>query len=509
MKDLAGRIGALNGWRRLALAAAMGAALGLAHSPFGLWPMAFVAGPVLYRLWRRGGGFGVGWAAGAAFFGLTLHWIVEPFLVDAPRYGWMAPFALVLMAAGLALFWGAAFWLAGRARQGGPAALALAWGGAEALRGGVFTGFPWVLPAYIWVDTPVAQFASVIGPYGLSLLTLFAMLALGARPLRATSPAVLVAVLVCWVWGDFRVSGAQKAAPNEAATLVRIIQPNIAQARKWDRAYARLNFETSLLLTSAPPKANRPPDVIIWPEVAVSFAIEDAPEARAEIALAAGGAPVILGSLAQSPTGERWRNALFGMDGKSNLAARYDKSHLVPFGEYMPYGELMQSIGIASLAGRGLGMEAGNPPHAQTFANVPPFTPLICYEGVFPREVRASAAGADWIVLITNDAWFGQWAGPAQHLAQAQMRAIETGLPVARAANTGISAMISPYGELGETIPLGTKGYADVKLQKSISGTPYLQYGAALPIFVAIVTFLTALAQYLLHTRRRKRSITN
>jgi apolipoprotein N-acyltransferase len=503
LRDLAGRIAALIGWRRLALAAAMGAVLGLAHSPFGLWPMAFVAGPVLYRLWRRGGGFGVGWAAGAAFFALTLHWIVEPFLVDAPRYGWMAPFALVLLAGSLALFWGAAFWLAGRVRKGGPAALALAWGGAEALRGGVFTGFPWVLPAYIWVDTSVAQLASVLGPYGLSLLTLLVMLALGARPLKWTSPVVLVAVLAGWVWGDLR-SGVWASGPDTegSQTLVRIIQPNIPQSQKWDRAYARLNFDKALVLTGAAPKVDRPPDVIIWPEVAVPFAIEDAAEAQAEIAISAGGAPVILGSLAQSPTSDRWRNTLFGMDGDGALVARYDKSHLVPFGEYMPFGEVMQSIGVLALAGRGLGMEAGTPPRALTFGSLPPFTPLICYESVFPREVRAGAAGADWIVLITNDAWFGRWAGPAQHLAQAQMRAIETGLPVARAANTGISAMISPYGNVSEAIPLGEAGYIDVPLHKSIHGTLYLQFGAFLPGIAFFLILLLAFCQF--HSARTR-----
>ena len=507
MKDLAGRIGALTGWKRLMLAGAMGVALGLAHTPFGLWPLAFIAGPVLYRLWRRGGGFGVGWAAGAAFFALTLHWIVEPFLVDAPRDGWMAPFALVLLSGGLALFWGSAFWLAGRARKGGPAVLALAWGGAEALRGGVFTGFPWVLPAYIWHDTPVAQVVSVIGPYGLSMVTLLLMLALGARPFRYTSPVVLILLVAGWVWGDFRVGGADAAVANtsQAATrpIVRIIQPNIPQSRKWDPAFARPNFDKALELTGADPELDRRPDVIIWPEVAVPFAIEDAADARAEIAISAGGAPVIIGSLARSPTTDRWRNALFGLAGDGTLGARYDKSHLVPFGEYMPFGELMQSIGVLSFAGRGLGMEAGDPPSALTLGGLPPFTPLICYEGVFPREVREGAKGADWIVLITNDAWFGQWAGPAQHLAQAQFRAIETGLPVARSANTGISAMISPYGTLKKAIRLNQYGYQDTSLPHPAQSTIYSLIGAFAPALVALMLFFFAAMQFLYRKERR------
>ena len=471
----------------MALAALSGAMLGLAHTPFGVWPLAFVAGPVLYRLWRTGGGFGVGWFAGAAFFALTLHWIVEPFLVDAPRYGWMAPFALIFLAGGLALFWGAAFWVAGRVRRGGPAALTLAWAGAEALRGGVFTGFPWALPAYIWVDTPVAQLSSVFGPYGLSLLTLLAMLMLGARPARATSPIVMVAVLGVWIWGDFR---AARPLDDAAGPVVRIIQPNIPQAQKWDNAYTRINFDKALALTSAAPKADAPPDVIIWPEVAVPFAIEQATEAQAEIAIAAGGAPVILGSLAQSPSTNRWRNSLFALGGDGAPAARYDKSHLVPFGEYMPFGETMERLGVLAFAGRGLGMEAGAPPHALSLPELPPFTPLICYEGVFPREVRAGASGADWIVLITNDAWFGEWAGPAQHLAQARMRAIETGLPIARAANTGISTLISPYGLIENSLSLNTGGLIDSRLPARTPPTIYAQLG---PTPALLVSFLALL----------------
>lgn len=489
------RIAALTGWRRMALAAVSGAALGMAHTPFGIWPLAFIAGPVLCLLWRAGGGFGVGWVAGAAFFALTLHWIVEPFLVDAARYGWMAPFALVFMAGGLALFWGGAFWLAARIRRGGPAALALAWAGAEALRGWIFTGFPWVLPAYIWVDTPVAQLSSVFGPYGLSLLTLLAMVALGARSVRVTSPVVLLAVFGVWIWGDFRSA---QPLDETSGPMVRIIQPNIPQAQKWDPAYTRSNFDKTLALTAAPPQGETPPDIIIWPEVAVPFAIDQSPEAQAQIAIAAGGAPVLLGSLAESPETNRWRNALIALGRDGAPVARYDKSHLVPFGEYMPFGKTMEAIGVLALAGRGLGMEAGAPPRPVSLPDLPAFTPLICYEGVFPGEVRTAADGADWIVLITNDAWFGGWAGPAQHLAHARMRAIETGLPVARAANTGISTLISPYGGVGQTLSLNKSGYVDAKLPKPAAQTIYMQLGTIPSIFA---TFLTILAIRWLYRR--------
>ncbi|MGB0440871.1 MAG: apolipoprotein N-acyltransferase, partial [Paracoccaceae bacterium] len=248
MKQLAERLVSLTGWSRWAVSATMGVALGMAHTPFGIWPLAFVAGAVLCLQWRAGGGFAVGWAAGAAFFAVTLHWIVEPFLVDAARYGWMAPFALVLMAGGLALFWGAAFWIAGYFRRAGIAALALCWAVGEALRGGIFTGFPWALPAYIWLDTPIAQLASILGPYGLSLITLLAITGLGAGTVKWAAPVILLAGIGAWVWGDFRQGDGLTAATD---TTVRIIQPNIPQAQKWDASFARQNFERTLALTSA------------------------------------------------------------------------------------------------------------------------------------------------------------------------------------------------------------------------------------------------------------------
>ncbi len=487
MKQLAERLVSLTGWSRWAVSATMGVALGMAHTPFGIWPLAFVAGAVLCLQWRAGGGFAVGWAAGAAFFAVTLHWIVEPFLVDAARYGWMAPFALVLMAGGLALFWGAAFWIAGYFRRAGIAALALCWAVGEALRGGIFTGFPWALPAYIWLDTPIAQLASILGPYGLSLITLLAITGLGAGTVKWAAPVILLAGIGAWVWGDFRQGDGLTAATD---TTVRIIQPNIPQAQKWDASFARQNFERTLALTSADASNAARPDIVIWPEVAVPFAIEQEANARAEIAQAAGGAHVILGSLARSPNAPRWRNALIALNPLGQKQARYDKAHLVPFGEYMPFSDLMERIGVLALAGRGAGMEAGLPPRPIALPGLPAFTPLICYEGIFPREVRSGTAGADWIVLITNDAWFGQWAGPAQHLAQARMRAIESGLPVARAANTGISAMISPYGRIIEAASLNERKYLDVSLPAAAPKTVYSQFGATVAI---LVTFLTLL----------------
>ncbi|MGB0504691.1 MAG: apolipoprotein N-acyltransferase, partial [Pikeienuella sp.] len=227
MASVSATIEALAGWRRAFVAIIAGVLWALAHVPFGVWPLIFVAGPLSFWLLR--GGFRAGWLIGAVFFAITLHWIVEPFLIDATVFGWMAPFALVGMAGGLGLFWAVAFWAAQRFFPGSAFGLAGCWFMAEAARSYILTGFPWVLPAYIWVDTPVAQLSAMVGPYALSLITL--VLAIAAFGLKRMSALASVAAVlaVSWVWGLYVL-----AAPEKGQTLtVRVVQPNIPQAEKW------------------------------------------------------------------------------------------------------------------------------------------------------------------------------------------------------------------------------------------------------------------------------------
>lgn len=494
---------------RLAGAALAGGAMALAQPPLGLWPALFAAGPFLHLLWARAetvrAAFLTGWAAGAAFFGLALHWIVEPFLVDAARHGWMAPFALLLMAGGLALFWGAGFALAAALRRfgGGPFLLAAAWALMEFARSYVLTGFPWALPAYAWMETPLLQSAALIGPYGLSLLTLAALLAPGAllEWKRRALPALLClpALAGLWLWGAARIPEAEAA--DASRPLVRILRTDIDQNEKWAPENARLFFERLLALSEG---GAEPPAIVLWPEAAISFPIDMAPEAQAMIGRALGPAALGLGSLRLDAgpeglieAGALWRNSFFLMDGRG-LSAPYDKVHLVPFGEYLPFDAAMAAIGLKSLAGLGAGIVPGAAPALMRAPGLPPFAPLICYEMIFPRETARAAAGAEWLVLVTNDGWFGAWAGPRQHFEKARMRAVETGLPVARAANRGISAMIDPWGR-AEEAAAGERAL-DARLPDSLPPPPYARRGET-------YTTLAIILLCMLSTQSRRRRV--
>lgn len=493
---------------RTGAAALAGALIALAQPPLGFWPVLFLAGPALLLLWSAAettrGAFLTGWIAGAAFFGLALHWIVEPFLVDAARHGWMAPFALVLMAGGLALFWGAGFALAFalRRRIGGPLALAACWALGEFMRSWALTGFPWALPAYAWMETPVLQAAALIGPYGLSLLTLAAMLAPGAllaTGRRTWLPALLTLPLLggLWLWGAARAPEA--AEPDRSRPLIRILQTDVDQRDKWAPESMRPIFERLIALSVGGPE---PPALVLWPEAAVSFPIDMAPAAEESIRAALGPSALGLGSLrldagreARIEAGARWRNSFFLLD-EAGLSTPFDKVHLVPFGEYLPFEGLMDAIGLKSLAGLGGGIVPGASPVVMRSPGLPPFAPLICYEMIFPRETARAAQGAEWLALVTNDAWFGRWAGPRQHFEMARMRAVETGLPVARAANRGVSAMIDPFGR-AQALGDG-EGALDARLPDSLSPPPYARFGEA---FTTLA--LLALSGFATSGRRR------
>lgn len=478
-----------------ALAALAGAGLTLAQPPLGLWPVLLLAVPGLVLLLARSGSAAragwTGWTAGTAHFGTGLYWIAEAFLVDAGRHGWMAPFAVLAMATGLALFWAAPFWLAARARLRpwalGPGLAAL-WALSDYARAHVLTGFPWAMPAHAWVGTPVAQAAALFGPHMLGFLTLAgagalagAVLARGPARLLALLPAPLL-LAAGWLWGAERL--AEPAAPRADGLVVRLVQPNSPQDEKWDDARALGFFRRQLDLSAAPGAVR--PGVVIWPETAVPWLMEEEPEARRLMAEAAG-APVIFGSrrLERDAAGRRWFNALLVLDRSGGVAGRYDKFHLVPFGEYVPFGSVLDRFGLTGLVGASF--TPGPGPALLAAAELPPFRPLVCYEAIFPHEIGAAGRPA-WLVQITNDAWFGASAGPWQHLAQARLRAIEQGLPLARAANTGISALIDPMGRILVRIPLLVHGHADAVLPAPLPPTPYSRSGD-LPWVALVLVF--------------------
>ncbi|WGW05461.1 apolipoprotein N-acyltransferase [Tropicibacter oceani] len=490
-------------WARLPLAIGFGMVIGLGAAPFDLWYVAllgYVGAFWLFLNAPRGiHAVGTGWAVGFGYFGLSLGWIVEPFMVDAAETGWMAPFGLLGLAGGLALFWALAFWLAGHARRAPLATLVLAWSAAELARAYVFTGFPWGLVGYLWAPSAGIQWVSVIGPHGLTLVTL-ALTAHAARVLRAPSrlgAAALVAALIAVLGG-----GALLMPPEQDLSkrpIVRLIQPNAAQHEKWNPDLVPIFFNRQLTYTAAPtetPDAPRPA-LVVWPETSVPGLLHRSGDMLAMISEAAQGSPVALGI--QRYEGGGYFNSLAVLDGYGDVAQVYDKHHLVPFGEYMPAAGVFKRWNIAGLAARAEGGYSPGPGPA--LINLGPLglaLPLICYEAVFPQDVHRAPQRPDLLLQITNDAWFGQWSGPYQHLRQARIRAIEQGLPMARAANTGVSAMIDGGGRITAELGLGVAGYLDAPLPAPARITIYSRTGD-LPALVLL--FLASLALFLLRNR--------
>lgn len=411
-----------------------------------------------------------GFIIGFAYFAITLHWIVSPFLVDAARHGWMAPFAVVLMAAGGALFWSLAFYVS---RRLSPQLWVLipCWAGVEMLRAYVFTGFPWATPAQAMVDVIAGQSLAWIGPHGLNLALMtvaYLSVIVEKRPLlmgmAVWVPTSLVVVL-------------PPMAPAAAIspTVLRLVQPNAPQHEKWDPDKIGIFYDRQLSFTAAPAQGQAP-DAILWPETAIPWSLNRSAMILEEISFAARGTPVILG--AQRSEGARYYNALVLLGPQGEVAQIYDKHHLVPFGEYVPLGDFAARFGIYGLAPQhGAGFSAGPGPQLMDLGPLGRALPLICYEAVFAHDVNAAPARPDFIIHATNDAWFGTHAGPQQHLAQARMRAIEQGLPVARAANTGISAMIDPQGRILHSIGMGQAGFVDAALPLPMAPTLYSRTG--------------------------------
>lgn len=475
---------------QLAAFAGLIASLGLA--PFSLWPLALVALACVYLVFlaaqsRRSAAF-IGWAAGTGYFALALVWIVEPFMVEPWRHGWMAPFALFFMSAGLALFWGAAFAFAhGRGRLGFIGAMALA----ELARAYLLTGFPWAMLGYLWSESPMALYAATIGPHGLTLLALITAVSLATRPARLPLTGYIPLVAVLAALAAAPLLRQDTSAPADAP-YVRLIQPNAPQHQKWDPAFVPIFFERQLEFTRLPSylaeRKDKRPDLIIWPETAVPWTLGRADTALEMVSEAAGDVPVVLGI--QRFEGPRLYNSLVHLAENGRVETIYDKHHLVPFGEYIPYGDWLSRFGLRGFAAQeGDGYSAGTGPKPISVGQVGFFAPLICYEAVFPQYSAAFNQLSTHLLQITNDAWFGSFSGPQQHLSQARMRAIEQGKPLIRAANTGISAVIDAQGTLVASVPLGIAGFIDVPLPKTLPPTLYGKTGdwPALPLALLLM----------------------
>lgn len=471
--------------RRMGLAALSGAAAALGHAPFGIWPLALAGLGALTVCVGRAptprGAVLAAWAGGAGYFAVTLAWIVEPFLVDVATHGWMAPFALLLMAAGLALFWALAGLLTA-ATGTGAIGFAVALAGAEMIRGRIFTGFPWALPAYVWADTPVRETAALWGAYGLTLVTLvLAALAAGAaserRWARLAGAVALGAALFAWAPLRDRAEG---PSPGR----VQLIQPNAPQSEKWDPEKAPMFVRRAIRLTAA---AELPPDFVIWPETTVPYVLDRAGPVLAAASEAAAGAPLLTGINRRDAEG-RWFNAAVIVGPGGQVADIYDKVHLVPFGEYVPFrSDLIRAMAAFDSYGftPGDAVRALETPIGRAAV-------LICYEAIFPDHISGLAVRPDYLIQITNDAWFGTFSGPYQHLDQARFRAAEQGLPLVRAANTGVSAVIDARGRVLASLPLGTAGQLVADLPGARRPTLYAATGDG-PVAGLVLVLLAGL----------------
>jgi apolipoprotein N-acyltransferase len=474
-------------WGARVLAVLAGVLAGLSQPPFS-WPVVLIlALPLLYGLWHHSltgaRAFWIGWFAGLGYFGFTLHWIVEPFLVQPEIFGWMIPFALTGMAGGMALFWGAGFWIGKRFDAGwaAPFSLTFGWVGMEWLRGNILSGFPWSLLGYAWVETPAMQLASYVGIYGVTLWTVLIGTMLGflfLLPGLVRKVAVSVAVLALFA-GPFlyamdRLPALEGAEATTTGPQIGLVQPNVAQKDKWQPHLREQHLAD--LLSKTRELSDQGADVVIWPEAATPYQFDRAPILRTMVSEALKPSGILLAGGIRFEGNDAF-NSLIAVDSGGVILDTYDKQHLVPFGEKIPFEPLLSRLGLRAMISLPGGFTTGGARERNMrLAALPPLVPMICYEAIFPAEIMRRAAQADWLVHVTNDAWFGNWVGPYQHLAMARVRAIERGLPVARAANTGISGMIDGYGRMISAIPLNEPGILLDTLPPRAAPTLYARY---------------------------------
>lgn len=493
-------------WQRRGLALVAGALATLGHAPF-QWTLLFVVA-VTTLLWlldiastqpkRRWSAFVTGWFFGLGHFTTGLYWISSAFLVDSESWGplWGIPATLGLAAA-LALFWGLGCWLAAffwTRDWRRVAVFAVCAFTSEWLRGHILTGFPWILPGYVWTPgEPVSQFAALLGIYGLTLLTLLAAAAPATIADRAATPGqrfapMLIAALafgLIWGWGAQRIARAPVDPPG-AQPIVRVADSGLSQADKWRyRPDQEWRVLQRYLDASGAPEESRA-SILIWPEGAtptLNFFALDNPEYLAAIGRGLGDRALVTGLTRCEPRpacDAFWRGegdvaslqlynsaaVIDGVSGVPRVAQIYDKHHLVPFGEYLPQPLVFiaNQFHITPLQQIGAGFEVGSPPTRLVIPEAAPAVVLICYEAIFPGLIPRGDERPGWIISVTNDAWFGdlRWfTGPHQHFAMARYRSIEEGLPMARAASGGISAIIDAHGRVVRS----TQGQGGVEAQ--------------------------------------------
>ena len=504
---LSDRVAALGGWRRSLLGFLLGIAAAGALPPAHGLPLLIPAFAGLLWLiaaarspWRAALS---GWWFGFGHFLAACYWVGAALLTDPDKFAFLSVPAVIGLAAGLALFPALAALVVSLSRQNGFARLllfAVAWTATEWLRGTILSGFPMNLIGTAWtISEGMIQMTAVTGAYGLSFLTVLAAgaFALLAEPRRdggavrywRTPVAMILVLAAIWIGGTIRLA-VQNSDPVPGVNLL-IVQPNIPQELKWrgDTRKAALEKHMRMTLAAAPGAALGAVSHVIWPETAVPYDVSQDPGLAKWLAAAVPeNGLLITGALRRGASANgsfRLWNSLHAVDSNSVLRLTYDKHHLVPFGEYMPLRSIMS---FAKLTYGDTDFSAG--PGAQTLEvpGLPPVSPLICYEAIFPGRVVSPDARPGWLLNVTNDGWFGNTAGPYQHLQAARLRAVEEGLPLVRAANTGISTVIDPLGRYVGRLSLGDEGVLRAPLPAALGRTPYAVMGDLTMIIVLLIS---------------------
>lgn len=497
----------LAGWRRALVAGLCGVVAVAALPPLYIWPALVPAFTILFWLVEssphRRGAFLAGWWFGFAYFTAGLYWIANAFLVRGEQFAWLAPFAVLALAAFLAVYIGLVGLftrMSGIRGIGGVLVFAALWTAFEWIRGWALTGFPWNLVGTAWAfSEAMIQVTALTGTYGLGLLTVVA----AAMPAALADPTVrrrsamlavgasFAVILAVWAGGIVRLAlaGELRTVPD---VRLRLVQPNIPQRLKWVRGLLDQHLLTQLRLGAAPGRP--PPTHIIWAETAAPlFLGSDAGRLAMIGQFTPPGGLTIVGTLRRTPAGQPFQvwNSMQAVDDGGRVVGTYDKAHLVPFGEYVPFRSI---LGISKITAGMTDFSRGPGPKTLALPGLPPVSPLICYEVIFPGRVTDHEHRPGWLLNLTNDGWYGLSSGPYQHFAAARMRTVEEGLPLVRVANTGISAIVDPYGRTVASLGLGEKGIVDGPLPAALKEPPpYARYREWIVFAMVAITAGSAL----------------
>jgi apolipoprotein N-acyltransferase len=493
-----------------------GAASAFAFEPAGLWPLLPVAFALLCEficrsknVWRA---LLTGWAFGVGQFAIGLNWIATAFTYQSNMPAWLGWIAVVLLSLYLAIYPALATGLSWRFGRDNRVALVLVFGGAwavtEWLRGTMFTGFPWNPAAAALAPTPLVTITALIGTYGLSGLLVLLGGAIWLEYRRQWLPLVLIVAATTLLW--LLPASAVPADPLTVRNL-RIVQPNIGQEDKWRPGFEEEAARRLALLSGRPGE----PRLLLWPEAAVTDPLEDARsdehQAFAEFqrtraaSLLAPNDRLLTGGIAVASRdgvhATAAANSIFALAPGGKIIGRYDKAHLVPYGEYLPMRPLLEPLGLARLAPGDTDFTAGPGPRTIDLGGQWGKVGLqLCYEIIFSGEVVDDRQRPAFIFNPSNDAWFGRW-GPPQHLAQARLRAAEEGLPVIRSTPTGISAVIDARGNVVKALPWRTSGAIDAVLPPAANAPPpFARFGNLIPLLLG---FALIIGGIVLGRRRR------